>query len=121
MYDTCYLNWQKVIFLDTADGVATTLRPYWEEAIGNRATVVQAVADMLEIVPPGTSKGSGVKLLLDHLGVSPKEVYAQTCFLPFCCPLFPLLLCYHKVYTINLLLNLTSTFQSSKFSIVFVL
>ncbi|KAI5669171.1 hypothetical protein M9H77_19024 [Catharanthus roseus] len=67
---------QKVIFLDTADGVATTLRPYWEEAIGNRATVVQAVADMLEIVPPGTSKGSGVKLLLDHLGVSPKEVMA---------------------------------------------
>lgn len=65
---------QKVIFMDTAEGVATTLRPYWSGAIRDRAAVVQAQPDMLEIVPPGTSKGSGVKLLLDHLGVTPKEV-----------------------------------------------
>ncbi|KAI3422780.1 uncharacterized protein J3R85_011673 [Psidium guajava] len=67
---------QKMIFLDTAEGVATNLRPYWSEATGARANVVQAVPDMLEIVPPGTSKGSGVKMLLDHLGVAPKEVMA---------------------------------------------
>ncbi|XP_059274970.1 endoribonuclease YBEY, chloroplastic-like [Lycium ferocissimum] len=67
---------QKVIFLDTAEGVSTALRPYWAEAIGDNASVVQAQPDMLEIVPPGTSKGSGVKVLLDHLGVSPKEIMA---------------------------------------------
>ncbi|KAF8033948.1 hypothetical protein BT93_C0283 [Corymbia citriodora subsp. variegata] len=67
---------QKMIFLDTAEGVATNLRPYWSEATGARANVVQAVPDMLEIVPPGTSKGSGVRMLLDHLGVAPKEVMA---------------------------------------------
>uniref|UniRef100_A0A7N0V739 Haloacid dehalogenase-like hydrolase family protein n=1 Tax=Kalanchoe fedtschenkoi TaxID=63787 RepID=A0A7N0V739_KALFE len=67
---------QKLIFLDTAESVATTLRPYWSAATGDRATVVQAVPDMLEIVPPGTSKGSGVRMLLDHLGVSEKEVMA---------------------------------------------
>ncbi|XP_057477400.1 endoribonuclease YBEY, chloroplastic-like isoform X2 [Actinidia eriantha] len=67
---------QKVIFLDTAEGVATTLRPYWSEATSNRATVVQAVPDMLEIVPLGTSKGSGVKMLLDHLGVNAEEIMA---------------------------------------------
>lgn len=67
---------QKLIFLDTVEGVATTLRPYWEEATGDQASVVQAVPDMLEIIPSGTSKGSGVKMLLDHLGVSPKEVMA---------------------------------------------
>ncbi|XP_030530661.1 endoribonuclease YBEY, chloroplastic isoform X2 [Rhodamnia argentea] len=67
---------QKIIFLDAAEGVATNLRPYWSEATGARANVVQAVPDMLEIVPPGTSKGSGVKMLLDHLGVAPKEVMA---------------------------------------------
>ncbi|KAL6216517.1 hypothetical protein ACLB2K_009740 [Fragaria x ananassa] len=67
---------QKVIFMDTAEGVATTLRPYWSGAIRDRAAVVQAQPDMLEIVPPGTSKGSGVKLLLDHLGVTPKEIMA---------------------------------------------
>lgn len=67
---------QKLIFLDTAEGVARTLRPYWAEATADRASVVQAVPDMLEIVPPGTSKGSGVRILLDHLGATPDEVMA---------------------------------------------
>lgn len=67
---------QKVIFIDTAEGVSTTLRPYWSEALRDRATVVQAVPDMLEIVPHGTSKGGGVKILLDHLGISAKEIMA---------------------------------------------
>ncbi|XP_016537650.1 endoribonuclease YBEY, chloroplastic isoform X2 [Capsicum annuum] len=67
---------EKVIFLDTVEGVSTTLRPHWVEAIGDNASVVQAQSDILEIVPPGTSKGSGVKILLDHLGVSPKEIMA---------------------------------------------
>lgn len=65
---------QKLIFLDTAERVAKTIRPYWSEATGDHASVVQAVPDILEIVPRGTSKGNGVKLLLDHLGVTPNEV-----------------------------------------------
>lgn len=72
------LNLQKLIFLDTAEGVSSTIRPYWSEAARERANVVQAVPDMLEIVPPGTSKGSGVRLLLDHLSVSAKEVWVDT-------------------------------------------
>ncbi|GAB4854345.1 hypothetical protein Ancab_022931 [Ancistrocladus abbreviatus] len=67
---------QKMIFLDTAERVAATLRPYWSEATGDHANVVQAVPDMLEIVPSATSKGHGVRMLLDHLGVTPKEVMA---------------------------------------------
>ncbi|KAL5783347.1 hypothetical protein ACOSP7_008376 [Xanthoceras sorbifolium] len=67
---------QKLIFLGTAEGVATTLRPYWSEATKDRANVVQAIPDMLEIVPLGTSKGSGVRMLLDHLGVTTKEIMA---------------------------------------------
>ncbi|XP_004291154.1 PREDICTED: uncharacterized protein LOC101294624 isoform X1 [Fragaria vesca subsp. vesca] len=67
---------QKLVFMDTAEGVSTALRPYWSEATGDRATVVQTVPDMLELVPPGTSKGSGVKMLLDHLGITPKEIMA---------------------------------------------
>ncbi|XP_031275163.1 endoribonuclease YBEY, chloroplastic-like isoform X1 [Pistacia vera] len=67
---------QKVILLDTAEGVSTTIRPYWSEATRGRANVVQAVPDMLEIVPAGTSKGSGVRMLLDHLGISAKEIMA---------------------------------------------
>ncbi|MQM16932.1 hypothetical protein Taro_049895 [Colocasia esculenta] len=67
---------QKLLFLDTAEGVSNILRPHWSEATKGRAGVVQAQADMLEIVPPGTSKGSGVKMLLDHLNVSAKEIMA---------------------------------------------
>ncbi|KAL2940155.1 Endoribonuclease YBEY chloroplastic [Bienertia sinuspersici] len=67
---------QKLVFLDTAEKVATSLRPYWLEATGDHASVVQAVPDMLEIVPQGTSKGYGVKLLLDHLGVTSNEIMA---------------------------------------------
>ncbi|XP_020528756.1 uncharacterized protein LOC18443482 isoform X2 [Amborella trichopoda] len=65
---------QKLIFIDTTEGVAATLRPYWAEVVKGRAGVVQAQADMLEIVPPSTSKGDGVRMLLDHLGITPKEV-----------------------------------------------
>ncbi|OIW14414.1 hypothetical protein TanjilG_20860 [Lupinus angustifolius] len=67
---------QKMIFLDTEQRVASTLRPHWSQATEGRATVVQAVPDMLEIVPLGTCKGNGIKLLLDHLGVSAKEIMA---------------------------------------------
>ncbi|XP_062018797.1 endoribonuclease YBEY, chloroplastic-like isoform X2 [Rosa rugosa] len=67
---------QKLVFMDTAEGVSTALRPYWSEATGDRATVVQTVPDMLELVPPGTSKGIGVKMLLDHLGITAKEIMA---------------------------------------------
>ncbi|KAL6501997.1 hypothetical protein OROGR_027130 [Orobanche gracilis] len=67
---------QKLLFLDSSEGVAGTLRPYWEEATKDRASVVQAVPDMLEIVPHGTSKGNGVRILLDHLGVHPNEIMA---------------------------------------------
>ncbi|GMH12411.1 hypothetical protein Nepgr_014252 [Nepenthes gracilis] len=69
-------NIQKLIFLDTAERVATTLRPYWSEVTRDHANVVQAVPHMLEIVPSGTSKGGGVNMLLDHLGVTAKEVMA---------------------------------------------
>ncbi|XP_074567483.1 endoribonuclease YBEY, chloroplastic-like [Curcuma longa] len=67
---------QKLLFLDTIEGISCTLRPYWAEATNGRAKVVQAQPDMLEIVPAGTSKGNGVKILLNHLGVSEKEIMA---------------------------------------------
>ncbi|KAM1013316.1 hypothetical protein EV1_042908 [Malus domestica] len=67
---------QKVLFMETPEVVATTLRPYWSQATGDRATVVQAVEGHLEIVPAGTSKGSGVNMLLDHLGITRNQIMA---------------------------------------------
>ncbi|KAL5714365.1 hypothetical protein ACHQM5_016338 [Ranunculus cassubicifolius] len=67
---------QKLLFFDTPEGVSTTLRPYWSKATDGRAGVVQAMPDMLEIIPAGTSKGKGVKMLLDHFGATPEEIMA---------------------------------------------
>uniref|UniRef100_A0ACD5W1R2 Uncharacterized protein n=1 Tax=Avena sativa TaxID=4498 RepID=A0ACD5W1R2_AVESA len=67
---------QKVLFIGTSEEVSSTLRPYWTNAIEERAGIVQGQPDMLELVPPATSKGSGVKILLDHLCISPDEVMA---------------------------------------------
>ncbi|XP_009404551.2 endoribonuclease YBEY, chloroplastic isoform X1 [Musa acuminata AAA Group] len=64
---------QKLLFLGTAE-VISTLKPYWLEATQGIADIVQATPDMLEIVPCGASKGSGIKLLLDHLGIAADEI-----------------------------------------------
>lgn len=63
-----------MLFLDTTEGVATILRPHWSEATKGRAGVVQAQPDMLEIIPAGATKGSGVQTLLDDFGATAEEV-----------------------------------------------
>ena len=65
---------QKLLFYDTVHGVSDFIRPFWTDAVQGRAAVTQAVPDMLEILPPGQSKGQGVKILLDHMGIHEDEV-----------------------------------------------
>ncbi|KAG6547972.1 hypothetical protein Mapa_010794 [Marchantia paleacea] len=67
---------QKLLFYSTPEDIKYKIRPYWAENVNGRATLVQALDDMLEILPPGQSKGAGVKLLLDNLGVHPEEIMA---------------------------------------------
>jgi Cof subfamily protein (haloacid dehalogenase superfamily) len=68
---------QKLLFLDTVEGISEKIRPYWSKATRRKnASVVQALPDMLEIVPLGTSKGNGIRVLLEHLGVTANEVMA---------------------------------------------
>lgn len=52
------------------------LRPEAEALLMGRATLTTALEGMLEVLPLGASKGSGVQWLLNHLGVSPEEVLA---------------------------------------------
>ncbi|KAL0322969.1 UNVERIFIED_CONTAM: Endoribonuclease YBEY, chloroplastic [Sesamum angustifolium] len=73
----------KLIFLDTSEGVASTLCPYWADATEVRAFVVQVVWDMLEIVALGILKECGVRILLDHLGITLKEYPTQPDALDF--------------------------------------
>lgn len=63
-----------VIFCD--EEVINDVRAQLAAAVGDQATLVQAVAEMLEVMPPGTSKGDGVQRLLDELGIDPAHVLA---------------------------------------------
>ncbi|TVU11090.1 hypothetical protein EJB05_44653 [Eragrostis curvula] len=67
---------QKVVFLENPEVISSVLRPYWANEVDGKAQVVQAQRDVLEIVPLGTSKGKGVKILLESLGASPDQVMA---------------------------------------------
>lgn len=84
---SCWPNLQKLVFLQEAEEISAVLRPHWLEAAGGRAGVVHSHAGMLEIVPPGTSKGRGVQILLDHLNISANEVTATLLFFVFSSPL----------------------------------
>jgi len=63
-----------VLFYDVAERVANFLRPHWSLAARGRATIVQALPDMLEILPIGASKGAGVQMLVDHMEVPIDQV-----------------------------------------------
>uniref|UniRef100_A0A7C8ZSN8 Sugar-phosphatase n=1 Tax=Opuntia streptacantha TaxID=393608 RepID=A0A7C8ZSN8_OPUST len=68
---------QKLLFLESIDDrISAILRPYWSKEAGDHANVIQAIPETLELVLHGASKGDGVKLLLDHLGASSKEIMA---------------------------------------------
>jgi hydroxymethylpyrimidine pyrophosphatase-like HAD family hydrolase len=64
-----------LFYAPSADAIAT-LRPRVEAALEGRATVVQAVPDMLEVLPLAASKGAGVARLLASLGVPPERAAA---------------------------------------------
>jgi Cof subfamily protein (haloacid dehalogenase superfamily) len=52
------------------------VRAELSQTYAGRATFVQALPDMLEILPPGASKGAGLRWLLDDLGIAPEHVMA---------------------------------------------
>lgn len=51
-------------------------RPVLTQLLHNEAVITKAVPEMLEILPHGTSKGHGVRILLDHYGLSLEECLA---------------------------------------------
>jgi rRNA maturation RNase YbeY len=66
----------KMLFYATSAAAIAELRPRVEAALAGRATVVQAVPDMLEVLPLAASKGAGVAKLLHALGVPPERAAA---------------------------------------------
>lgn len=66
----------KVIVVDTVERVKSA-RAQLQAQLDGQVTLVQALDHMLEILPPGTSKGKGVQKLLEMVGVSPEHVLAM--------------------------------------------
>uniref|UniRef100_A0A0E0QR07 Malonyl-CoA decarboxylase C-terminal domain-containing protein n=1 Tax=Oryza rufipogon TaxID=4529 RepID=A0A0E0QR07_ORYRU len=68
----------KFVFLETPEAISSMLRPHWARRVDGMAQVIliQAQSDVLEVVPLRTSKGNGVKIMLESLCASPDEVMA---------------------------------------------
>ena len=78
---------RKLLFMAAADRVAGEVLPHWAQQLaGGRgsgssgglagAEVMQAVPNMLEIVPSGVNKWGGLTVLLDHLGMGREHLMA---------------------------------------------
>ncbi|GIL87325.1 hypothetical protein Vretifemale_15410, partial [Volvox reticuliferus] len=68
---------RKMLFMTDPGTVTNELLPYWTRQLeGSGAQVMQAVPNMLEIVPSGVNKWAGVRRLLDHLALPPSALMA---------------------------------------------
>ena len=52
------------------------VRPLLSEFMQQSVTLTKAVPGMLEVLPLGSSKGEGVAILLNHVGMKPENVMA---------------------------------------------
>ena len=70
-------NVYKILFYgDDEEIIKKSVKPYWEENIVEGAKITQAIPEMLELVPTGTSKATGLKKLLKEYDISPNEIMA---------------------------------------------
>jgi Cof subfamily protein (haloacid dehalogenase superfamily) len=65
----------KFLFVSTEKRIVET-RGAIEEALGSRVEVTRATEGMLEVLPRGASKGAGVSILLELLGIAPDAAMA---------------------------------------------
>jgi len=68
---------RKLLFMATPQLVDERLKPRWGSALkGSGASPMQAVPNMLEVVPEGVDKWGGLQLLLSHMGLPPAALMA---------------------------------------------
>ena len=65
----------KLLYMAEPDAI-TRIRPALEAHCAGRATLVQALPEMLEFLPLGASKGDGVRRLLETLDVPYRDILA---------------------------------------------
>ena len=69
------INVHKLILLDD-EAMLEKIRPKLVTYLNGVASLTKAVPGMLEVLPPGSSKGEGVQVLLDAIGISSENVIA---------------------------------------------
>ena len=70
-------NVYKILFYGDDERIINeSVKPYWEENIVEGAQMTRAIPEMLELVPKGTSKATGLQVLIQEYGVLPSEIMA---------------------------------------------
>ena len=64
------MHLQKLLFFSNVEEDLSVLAQHWSELTEGKACVVKAQPSALEIVPLNASKGGGIRVLLDHLGIT---------------------------------------------------
>eukprot|EP00775_Hariotina_reticulata_P003247 gene3247-3523_t len=68
---------RKLLFMADPEVVESLIKPHWSSNLQQQAAeVVQAVPNMLEVVPQGVNKWAGLQVLLQHLQLPPEQVMA---------------------------------------------
>jgi hydroxymethylpyrimidine pyrophosphatase-like HAD family hydrolase len=61
---------QKLLLFDSAEGDSSVLRQHFSELTEGKARVLKMQPNTIDIVPLNASKGGGIRILLDHLGIT---------------------------------------------------
>ncbi|CAL5023054.1 unnamed protein product [Urochloa decumbens] len=65
-----YSSIQKLLLFDGAEEDLSVLRQYCSELTEGKARVLKMQPNTIDIVPLNASKGGGIRILLDHLGIT---------------------------------------------------
>ncbi|CAN6237609.1 unnamed protein product [Urochloa humidicola] len=65
-----YSSIQKLLLFDGAEEDSSVLRQYCSELTEGKARVLKMQPNTIDIVPLNASKGGGIRILLDHLGIT---------------------------------------------------
>ncbi|CAI7886148.1 unnamed protein product [Closterium sp. NIES-53] len=64
------------LILMADDGTLAALRPRLDANLGGRGSLITSVPGMLEVLPVGASKATGLATVLDIMGLHPQQVMA---------------------------------------------
>ncbi|GJM90652.1 hypothetical protein PR202_ga06953 [Eleusine coracana subsp. coracana] len=83
-----YSSIQKLLFFDNVEEDSSVLVHYCSELTEGKARVIQIQPHSIEIVPLNASKGDGLRILLDHLGITDVRLDSYQMHCTYCSIVF---------------------------------